>query len=112
MHSIGVIEDINNPKGSKEVVKNNQASSSIAKEKYSFYMEILTKSLKLLTNEVSELKRQSCEESTTRNKSFKPSLFKKNNNSQLAKSSQSSNVVFNIEILGKDNLCTLHKEKH
>ena len=110
--SIGVTEDIDDPKYSKETGKKTQASSNKVKEKDSFDMESLTKYLKLLMNKVSELKRRSSEVSTTNNKSFRPSFFKKNNNSQLAKSSQSSNVLFNIEILDMDNLCSFHQEKH
>jgi len=59
-------------------------------------MESLTKSLKLLANEVSELKRRSSETNTNRN-IFKISFFKKNKNSQSAKFAESSNSLFDVE---------------
>jgi len=57
LNSIGAIEDTDDHKNSKETCKKTKASSSKSKEKDSFDMEILTKSLKLLTNEVLELNR-------------------------------------------------------
>lgn len=52
LHSIGVIEHNDDPNDSKETFKKTQPSSGKSKEKDSFDMEILTKSLKLLTNEI------------------------------------------------------------
>lgn len=74
-------------------------------------MEILAKYLKLLTNEVSELNRRSSE-AFIGSKLFKLPFMKKNNNNQLAKSAQSSNVLYNVESLGMDNFCTFHQERH
>lgn len=74
-------------------------------------MENLTKYLKVLTNEVSKLERRSIEE-ITRNKFSKSPFFKKNNNSQLAKSSYSSNSLFNDESRGMENYYTFHRKKH
>jgi len=55
--SIGVITNDDDSKESKEYGKKNQASSSRTKERDYFDMESLTKSLKFLTNKVSECKR-------------------------------------------------------
>ena len=52
LHSIGVIEDTDDIKDSKETGKKTQASFTKDKEKYSFYMEILSNYLNILMNEL------------------------------------------------------------
>lgn len=56
--SIGVIEDHDDSKDTKDAGKKNQDSSNKYKEKDSFNIENLSKYLKSLTNEVSKLKRK------------------------------------------------------
>lgn len=74
-------------------------------------MESLTKSLKFLMNEVSELKRRSSDAFTASRKYFKLPFFKRNN-SKPAKSAQNTNSVFSFESWGMDNYCTFHQEKN
>jgi len=109
--SIGFIIKSGNSKDTKVVGKKTQASSIKTKEKDSFDMEPLAKSLKILTNEVSKLKRKLSNEHNNR-KTSKLFIFRRNNNKQPSKSTQSSNFVFNVEILGMDNYCTFHHERH
>lgn len=109
MRSIGFIVDQEYSKYSKDTNKNSQCSSAKTKEKDTFDMGNLTKSLKLLINEVSKLERKSSEVFKN-NKSFK--LFLKENYNQLAKSVQSSNVVFNVENLGMYIYYTFHQDPH
>lgn len=104
---IGVIIDTEDSKASKYNGKKSQASSTKAQEKDPFNIENLNKSLYLLTNEVSELKRNSSEASTNNN--YFKLYFKKNIN-QSTKFEQGSNVVFNVENLGMDNYYTFHQE--
>lgn len=70
MRSIGVIVDFDDSKDSKDVGNKTEASSIKTKEKDYFDMESLAKSLKILNNELSKLKRNSSEAST-RSKIFK-----------------------------------------
>ena len=65
--------------------------------------------MKKLTNKVSELNRKTRE----RLLGSKPAkiFFRKNKNPPV-KSTQSSNVNFNIEELGMENYCTFHQEAH
>lgn len=64
-HTIGVVNDDDEPKDSNETRRKYQASSGKAKEKDSSYIEILFRTVRELTNEILELKRRSSEPSTS-----------------------------------------------
>ena len=83
LRPIGVIVDQDDSKESKDTGKKSQAPSTKTREKYPFYMDNFTKSLKFLTIEVYKLKRKSSEAYTNKNY-FK--LFLKKNFNQLVKS--------------------------
>lgn len=114
LHAIGVITDDNESKYFKEIGRKSQPSSCKAKENDSIDIKSLTRIVKALTNEISELRRRSSEISTSR-KPLKAFPFLRNNNNKNnhpSKSVESLNVVLNIESMGMDNYCSFHQEYH
>lgn len=95
--------------------KRPQASVSKAKEKELNDLEILTRIVKSLTNEMDELNRRKIENTI----SGKPPklILRRNstsgsNNNQLNFFSQSSNVVLNIKNFGTNSYFMFHNEHH
>jgi len=109
---IGVIVDDKTTKDSKDARRRSQATMSKVKEKETSEIETLTRLLKSLMTEVAKLKQRTTE--TTM--SNRPSSFarRKNvtsgsNSSHPTKYVQSSNVVFQTDLILKENIYEFHK---
>lgn len=86
LHAIEVITNDDESKDSKETDNKSQPYLSKDKEKDYVDINILTKSLNALTNEVLELKRQSCEASTNSNPpKYFPFIMNTNNKKKMIK---------------------------
>lgn len=114
MRTIGVIVDDESPKESKDTSKRSQTSMRKVKEKEASDIKNLTCLIKSLTTELVELNQR--KNMTTM--SNRPSRYLPKNNvasssssSQPTKSSQSSNLVLNLDKFMTDSYCVFH-HKH
>ena len=78
-------------------------------EREIFDFESMAKTLKLLTNEVSDLKRKGIETSTT---TKPPKPFFKKSNPNASKPPSNSNAALNVEEIAKDNFFSFHQAAH
>ena len=109
MYIIFLYHDTREEPKSKNKKNQPSTSKSSEKDKYSFDCERIYKSSKQMINEVLGLKRKTSDASlgTRPRKPF----FSKNNNAP-TRLSKCSNIDFNIEEMGKGNLCTFHQASH
>ena len=78
-------------------------------ERETFDFESMAKTLKLLTNEVSDLKRKGIETSTS---TKPPKPFFKKSNPNTSRPPSNSSAALNVEEIGKDNFCSFHQAAH
>lgn len=114
--AIEFIIDIEPSKDSKYMGKRSQPFSSKSKDKEFIDLEILSQTIKSLSNKLKELKQRSCE-TTVSSKPHKLNFLRRDanfgsSNNHLAKCAQIQNVVFNIESMGIDQYCLFHQEYH
>ena len=110
MLSIGAI-DHEGQEEPKPTFKRNQPSTSKVgdKDKDTFDLQSLEKSLKLLTNEVSDLRRKGID-SVASSQNQRP--FFRRNAPQNNRPQSNTNTGLNVEEIGKDDFCSFHQASH
>lgn len=115
MRANGVIVDDEPAKDSKDTGRRSQTAMSKVKEKETSEIDTLTRLLKSLTTEVAELKQwitKTTVSSIPSNFARRKNVTSSSSSSHSAKSVQSSKVVFQTDLIAKDNFYEFHQARH
>lgn len=111
MHTIGLIKDNEPTKDSKDASKKSQVMARKGRDRESKDIETLTRLVKNLTTEVSELKQWKTDTFT---RSYLPRQRQGRNSSGINWSAQENvwSSVFNVDQCTDPKLCSFHEEHH